>query len=148
MSSHQITPDETHVIKAMAWDALEASVIIDMAATVNPFPHEVKDIMDSILERVGDKVSKSKTWELGMAKKFKNDDYYKCIACGTATPKGDWLSFPLANAPIEFSKCPHCGGIFDLSIGNEIEPVEEPTQEPDAPEPEPKPVAKKPAAKK
>ena len=146
MSSHQITPDETHVIKAMAWDSLKNSI------NLNPEQRKVMgwlgDLMDSILERVGDKVSKSSTWELGMAKKFKNDDYYKCIACGTATPKGDWLSFPLANAPIEFSKCPHCGGIFDLSIGNEIEPVEEPTQEPDAPEPEPKPVAKKPAAKK
>ena len=145
MSSHQITPNEEHVIKAMAWDAMRAALDIEGGEYMGG---QINTLMDSILERVGDTVSKSKTWELGMAKKFKNDDYYKCIACGTATPKGDWLSFPLANAPIEFSKCSHCGGIFDLSIGNEIEPVEEPTQEPDAPEPEPKPVAKKPAAKK
>ncbi len=81
-----------------------------------------------------------------MAKKFQNDDYYKCVACGTATQKGDWQQLFLEGVSMVFSKCPHCGGIYDLTAGNEIEPV--PVQEPDAPEPEPKPAAKKPAAKK
>ena len=82
-----------------------------------------------------------------MAKKFKNDLYYKCVACGTATKKGDWEPWP-GLPPFEgVAKCPHCGGYFDLSVGNVIEPVEEVVQEPDAPEPK-KPAAKKPAAKK
>ena len=151
MSSHQITPDETHVIKAMAWDALAASLTMGLA-TLEPTTEEVGQIqgmiglMDSMLERVGDKVSKSSTWGIGMAKKFQNDDYYKCVACGTATQKGDWQQLFLEGVSMVFSKCPHCGGIYDLTAGNEIEPV--PVQEPDAPEPEPKPAAKKPAAKK
>ena len=143
MSSHQITPDETHVIKAMAWDALYASLSVSAKIEKDAMALSVKAIMDTTLGRVGNTVSKSSTWELGMAKKFKNDLYYKCVACGTATKKDEWLS--VKGMPEEFSKCPHCGGLFDLSVGNEIEPIDEPVQYPDTPEP-PKP--KKPAAKK
>ena len=154
MSSHQITPDETHVIKAMAWDAMEAGILL----TLGTYPYndnkrgaleEVKKLMDTTLARVGDKVSKSKTWEIGMAKKFKNDLYYKCVACGTATKKEDWQQLFLEGVSAVFSKCPHCGGIFDLSIGNETpEPayVPDPIPPSDGSATTTKP--KKPAAKK
>ena len=154
MSSHQITPDETHVIKAMAWDALGTAFNLKiglevMSSSEEKLHKEFLEYMDAILARVGDTVSKSKTWELGMAKKFKNDLYYKCVACGTATKKEDWQQLFLEGVSAVFSKCPHCGGIFDLSIGNETpEPayVPDPIPPSDGSATTTKP--KKPAAKK
>jgi len=143
MSSHQITPNETHVIKAMAWDALETALNLgtqfgqtDEEKTI---ARKLLQHMDSMLVMLGNKVSKSSTWELGMAKKFKNDDYFKCVACGTATPKKDWIKAAVDG----FHICPHCGGMYIISVGNEIP---EPIQEPDAPEPKadkPKPKTAK-----
>ncbi len=113
-----IEPDETHVLKAAAWDALYAG----LQAQDN---RESIHMLDSLFEKVGAKLSNPMTWENGMAKKYESDERFYCRACRHAEPREDWKPIKLANAP--FSICPYCGAIIDLSIANKIGPAPDET---------------------
>jgi len=114
-----VEPNDGHVLKAIAWDALYAGLYAEgNTASL--------DMLDSVLEKVGTKLSNPMTWENDMASKYESKDRYYCRACRHAEPKGDWKLIKLANAP--FWICPYCGAIVDVSIAN-VMPEDEP--EPD-----------------
>ena len=60
-----IEPNKTHVLKAVAWDALCASLDIEDEASDHQKEviSELRVIMDSTLEAVAKKLSDPKTWE-------------------------------------------------------------------------------------
>jgi phage FluMu protein Com len=122
----RITPDEGHVIKATAWDAMRVAFSIHA---------ETAD---------GNKYSNAKTWGAIMPRKYNDELLCRCVACGTVTAKADWKHY----IGVVFI-CPNCGCLQDPSIGNE-QPPEVPELKTYAdPEPTPpKSASAKPAAKK
>ncbi len=135
MSVPFIEPDGKHVLKALAWDSLRTALDLDAEINGTTMARSTAGIMDKILESTAETLSMPKTWGDKMARKFEHDTMYYCRACGHAAPKDEW-----ERALPNYRKCPHCGGIFDISITNVV------TDEPPVPEPEPEP--KKPAAPK
>ena len=144
----RITPDEGHVIKATAWDAMRVAFSIHAETADGEIQQGMaKNIlltMDSLLEQVGNKYSNAKTWGAIMPRKYNDELLCRCVACGTVTAKADWKHY----IGVVFI-CPNCGCLQDPSIGNE-QPPEVPELKTYAdPEPTPpKSASAKPAAKK
>ncbi len=136
----RIIPDERHVIKATAWDALYAAWQIESSNNEgNEIAAMLIKTMDSLLNQVGEKYSTAKTWGAIMPKKFEHDTLYRCTACGSATAKTDWVHYRDG-----LRICPNCGCIMDLSITNE-DPPDQPHHDKPEPEkaaPKPKPAKK------
>ena len=60
-----IEPNETHVLKAVAWDALRTSTELEEGLTGHQVEvmAQLRVIMDSLLETVAKKLSNPETWE-------------------------------------------------------------------------------------
>ena len=121
----RITPNEGHIIKATAWDALYAAYQINNEtgnSRESVFAKAFLKTMDTLLDQVGEKYSTAETWEAIMPKKFENDELYRCVACATATLKTDWEQVLLVTPdPAKLGQyyiCPSCGCIVDVSVMN------------------------------
>lgn len=115
-AAKRIIPNETHVIKATAWDALYAAYQLSNNRP-DSLPAAFLKTMDTLLNQVGEKYSNAKTWGAIMPKKFSHETMYRCTACGSATLKTDWTYYKDG-----LFKCPNCGCIQDLTITNENPP--------------------------
>ena len=64
-----------------------------------------------------------------MAKKFENDERYRCMGCSQATPKGEWTTLEVMDskdvAEHRLHVCPSCGSVVVLSISNVVPEDEE-----------------------
>lgn len=129
-----IVPNETHFLKAAAWDALYAALSFEKAEKgEDSVAQEVKHFMDSTLTLTGNKLSQTETWkEMTMPRKFDHDSLYRCNACGQATPKDEWKPVTsVGKEKLALHLCPRCGSLIDVAVANVID--SEPTQEPDGP---------------
>jgi len=135
-----IQPNETHMLKATAWDALYAAATIKFANERNHKPTEVLiALMDSLLKQTGETLADKNIWmRWGKMRKFDNEKLYYCHACGRASDKEGFDRVKVGGVS-NVVICPECGSIFKLDVHNV---VREPVQEADAPEPE-KPEKKK-----
>ena len=107
-------PNETHMLKAVAWDALYAGLKIENQKITK----NLILIMDKLLEQTGETLADKNTWmRWGKMRKFDNDDLYLCHACNKASAKELFKpveALGMANVAI----CPECGVVLVLDVAN------------------------------
>ena len=134
MARPTIEPNETHVLKATAWDALYAAYTIEIEAKIassgaganTGFADNMIAVMDKLLAQVADKYQNAKTWGEIRMRQFDNDPLCLCRACDKAESRDKW-NFVGWIQDTAVHTCPNCGALQDASVVNK-NPPDSPTE--------------------